>query len=95
MSVAPVLASQAPSADSRYHGIPCRLQNYRTIGIAVSPISSGFPELAPNPEHVEFFSQISSVFLKALEKPVFLLPWWLIKKKLDGVGPVDNRPSTD
>ena len=47
----------------------------------MSPISSGFPELAPNPEHVEFFSQISSVFLKALEKPVFLLPWWLIEKK--------------
>ena len=73
MSVAPALApvlALTPFADSRYHGIPCRLQNYRTIGIAVSPISSGFPELAPNPEHVEFFGQISSVFLKALEKPV-------------------------
>ena len=31
--------------------------------IAVSPISSGFPELAPDPEQLEFFSQISSVFL--------------------------------
>ena len=29
----------------------------------VSPISSGFPELAPDPEHLEFFSQISSYFL--------------------------------
>ena len=30
---------------------------------AVSPISSRFPELAPDPEQLEFFSQISSVFL--------------------------------
>ena len=42
---------------------------------AVSPISSGFPELAPDPEQLEFFSQISSVFLwKAPEKPVFYSP---------------------
>ena len=41
----------------------------------MTPKSSGFPELAPDPEQLEFFSQISSVFLlKALEKPVFYSP---------------------
>ena len=41
----------------------------------MSPISSGFPELAPDPEQLEFVSQISSVFLgKAPEKPVFYSP---------------------
>ena len=41
---------------------------------AVSPISSGFPELAPDPEQLEFFSQISSVFsLKSSGKACFLL----------------------
>ena len=38
----------------------------------MSPISSGFPRLAPDPGHLEFFSQISSDFLsKAPEKPDF------------------------
>ena len=44
---------------------------------AVSPISSGFPELAPVPEHLEFFLkiQISIDFLyKAPEKPDFYYP---------------------
>ena len=30
--------------------------------VPVSPISSSFPELAPDPEHLDFFSQISYVF---------------------------------
>ena len=61
----------------------------------MSPISSGFPELAPNPEHVEFFSQISSVFLKALEKPVFLLPWWLNKKNTKKARKIKGKVNLD
>ena len=31
--------------------------------VPVSPINSGIPELAPEPEHLEFFIQIISDFL--------------------------------
>ena len=34
-----------------------------TEPFTVSPISSGFTELAPDPEHLDFLSQICSVFL--------------------------------
>ena len=44
-------------------------------GVAVSPISSGFPEFALSPEHLEIFSQMSSDFpRKAPEKPDFYSP---------------------
>ena len=65
------------------------------ISKAVTPISSGFPELAPDPEQLDFLSKLALFFSEKLRKSLFFtLPWWLMKK-LDGVGPVDNRPSTD
>ena len=49
-----------------------RLDDSRRLTVAVPPISSGFPELAAETEHLEFRSHICSVFLWfALENSVF------------------------
>ena len=43
-----------------------------TVAVAVSPLSFGFPELAPDLEHLKNVSQISSVFSGiCFEKPFF------------------------
>jgi hypothetical protein len=45
----------------------------------VSPISSGFTELALDPEQLEFLAKIALFFSEKLRKSLFFtLPWWLM-----------------